>query len=157
MEGGGIMTAFNSTPQKFQAFRPGMNAKELRGGLREPRPLARGGAAAYLIIVFAAVLMTSGRCASAADKPYADGVFEGEHSFVRVRVRVKDGKIEDIKILEHGGGGEEYEKMIETLKVKIIEKQSTDVDGVTGATVSSDNLKKAVENALSQKDQVSSP
>ena len=46
------------------------------------------------------------------------------------------------------GGGKEYENMVQDLTARIIEDQSTEVDGITGATVSSNNLKQAVENAL---------
>jgi len=79
---------------------------------------------------------------------YADGIYEGEFSFIKVRVTVTDGKISAIEILQHGGGGEKYEKMIQPLTTAIIENQSLDVDGITGATVSSQNLIEAIRNAL---------
>ena len=79
---------------------------------------------------------------------YADGVYEGEHSFVKVRVMVKNGKITDIEIMHHGGGGEKYEKMIQPLTTVIIERQSLAVDGITGATTSSRNLIAAIKDAL---------
>ncbi len=85
------------------------------------------------------------------DGSYEDGVYVGEHSFIKAEVTVKEGEITDIKILRHGGGGETYEEMVEDLIPLIIENQSIEVDAITGATVSSNNLKKAVENALSGK------
>ena len=77
-----------------------------------------------------------------------DGTYEGQHSFVTVEVDILDGRIEDIRMISHGGGGQRYADMVEPLIGAMIEKQSTDVDVVTGATVSSDNLKRAVEDAL---------
>ena len=77
-----------------------------------------------------------------------DGTYEGKHSFVRVAVAVKNGKINNIRLLRHGGGGKKYANMIMPLIGKIIKKQSTDIDAVTGATMSSRNLQKAVDNAL---------
>ena len=77
-----------------------------------------------------------------------DGAYEGEYSFVKVRVTVAGGKVERIEMVEHGGGGEKYAAMVEPLLGEIVEKQGTSVDSVTGATVSSENLKKAVEAAL---------
>ncbi|MBD3425889.1 MAG: FMN-binding protein [Candidatus Omnitrophica bacterium] len=79
---------------------------------------------------------------------YTDGTYEGEYSFVKVKVTVDQGSISDIKILHHGGGGEKYEEMVEPLLDEIINKQSTDVDAVTGATVSSINTINAVQSAL---------
>ena len=85
---------------------------------------------------------------SEGEGPYADGVYDGEYSFVKVQVTVKGGDIADIKMLHHGGGGEKYAKMIEPLLTDMVKKQSTYVDSVTGATVSSFNAIKAVNNAL---------
>ncbi|MCK9554822.1 FMN-binding protein [bacterium] len=103
------------------------------------------------IILVSTILIIFAYYAHADSKSYVDGVYTGEHSFVKVRVTVEDGKISDIEILSHGGGGKKYEKMIEPLKSDIIKAQSTEVDSITGATVSSKNLKKAVENALKPK------
>ncbi len=95
-----------------------------------------------------AVLLILSGYVSAQGPDYQDGIYEGQHSFVKVRVTVKDGKIADIEILHHGGGGEKYEKMIAPLLARIIEKQTLDIDSITGAIVSSDNLKQAIVNAL---------
>ena len=77
-----------------------------------------------------------------------DGTYEGEHSFVAVSVTVVNGRIADIRIIRHGGGGQKYADMVQPLIAQMLEKQSTDVDAVTGATTSSNNLKQAVKNAL---------
>ena len=79
-----------------------------------------------------------------------DGTYEGEFSFVKVLLTVADGKVEDIQMVEHGGGGQEYADLVEPLTEEMVEKQTTSVDAITGATVSSENIKKAVEDALSK-------
>ncbi len=104
-----------------------------------------------LIFLLSAVMLMAAHAARAEVNVYRDGVYEGEHAFVKVRVTVKGGKISAIEILHHGGGGAKYEAMVEPLKTAIIEKQSTEVDGITGATVSSRNLIRAVKNALELK------
>ena len=87
---------------------------------------------------------------SQAKISYKDGTYEGEYSFVKVAVRIEKGEIEDIKIVHHGGGGQKYAEMVEPLLYEIVRKQSTDIDAITGATVSSINLKEAVKNALNK-------
>jgi len=77
-----------------------------------------------------------------------DGVYSGEHSFVAVSVTVAGGRIVAIEMTRHGGGGEKYAEMVRPLLARMVEEQSTEVDAVTGATTSSNHLKKAVAEAL---------
>ena len=79
-----------------------------------------------------------------------DGTYEGEHSFVKVEVTVAGGKVTEIDLVRHGGGGDTYAAMVEPLTGSMVEAQTTSVDTVTGATVSSNYLKKAVEKALNK-------
>lgn len=81
-----------------------------------------------------------------------DGVYTGEYDvnfiYAKVEVTVQDGVITDITILQHKNG---RGKSAEIITDRIIEEQKTDVDAVSGATNSSVVIKKAVENALSEK------
>ncbi len=77
-----------------------------------------------------------------------NGTYIGECSctpvYVKVKVIVKNHKLTNITILEHDNGlGSSAEGIIED----IIKNQSLDVDTVSGATVSSKCILKAVENA----------
>lgn len=78
-----------------------------------------------------------------------DGIYIGEYDItpvsVMVQVSVEDDKISDITILkhEHGLGGK-AEKIVKD----IIKKQSLDVDTISGATVSSKCILKAIEQAI---------
>lgn len=83
-----------------------------------------------------------------------DGIYKGSHDStlvkVRVSVEIENHTIKTIVIDEHQTGlGKKAEAMTE----KIIEKQSLQVDGITGATVSSNTIKKAIEDALSKDQQ----
>ncbi|GEM_PF-990205 len=100
-----------------------------------------------LSFIAAAVLFSCIALCGAEDR-LRDGNYEGKYSFVTVAVTVENGRIADIKMIRHGGGGEEYAEMVMPLIDEIIREQSTDVDAVTGATVSSENLKRAVNDAL---------
>lgn len=83
----------------------------------------------------------------------ADGEYEGNAQIkpvsAKVNVRVELGKITDIEIKDHMTGlGKNGEKVVD----QIINKQSLDVDAISGATQSSVTITKAVEDALRQED-----
>jgi uncharacterized protein with FMN-binding domain len=78
-----------------------------------------------------------------------DGIYEGEcnvdYIYAKVSVSVKEGVITDLKLLEHKNErGAAAERIVED----ILDKQTINVDAVSGATNSSKVIKKAVENAL---------
>lgn len=78
-----------------------------------------------------------------------DGIYEGEYAvppvYVKVEVAVTGRRITGIKIIEHQNGlGGKAEKIVDA----VISRQSLEVDTVSGATVSSKCIIKAIENAL---------
>lgn len=80
-----------------------------------------------------------------------DGIYAGEYSAppvsVAVQVTVTNHAIADIEILKHDNGlGGKAEKITD----EIIGRQSLNVDAVSGATLSSVCILKAVENAVEQ-------
>jgi uncharacterized protein with FMN-binding domain len=81
-----------------------------------------------------------------------DGTYRGEYSLPKsplkavLDVIVKNHFITDINIVEHNCSP--IGKKSETIIEKIIEKQTLDVDAVSGATLSSKMLLMAVQNAL---------
>lgn len=80
-----------------------------------------------------------------------DGTYTGEFIYssviTKVAITVKDHKIESIDILERGEG-EHPDKAAAGIVKRVMEKQTLDVEVVTGATTSSKALLKAMENAL---------
>ena len=78
------------------------------------------------------------------------GKAQGMFCEIVAEVTVKDGKIVDVKLT----GADETPalggKVLEEMPAKILEAQSTDVDGVTGATVTTNAVKAAVNDALVQ-------
>lgn len=83
-----------------------------------------------------------------------DGKYEGEgvgfqSNKTKVSVEVSSGKIADIKVLGYGDDREYFEKA-EKILSDIKNKQSIDVDTVSGATYSSMGIKSAVADALSK-------
>lgn len=85
-------------------------------------------------------------------KTLKDGTYIGKDTTPLCRVNlataIKDGKITDIKILSHFATYPLAGRAYDIIPNRIVEKQSLDVDAVTAATVSSNNIKRAVLNAL---------
>ena len=80
-----------------------------------------------------------------------DGTYEGEAQGMaplKVQVEVKEGKIANVEVIEHGETEGISEPALEQIPSLIVEKNSTDVDSVSGATVTSDAIKEAVNKAL---------
>lgn len=80
-----------------------------------------------------------------------DGLYVGEYRIdpvlVKTEVTIRNHKIKNIQIVKHQNGlGRDAEQIIKT----IIDRQSLDVDVVSGATVSSKCILKAVETSLNK-------
>jgi uncharacterized protein with FMN-binding domain len=80
-----------------------------------------------------------------------DGKYYGEYHVqlvsVKLNVYVKNHRIYNIEVLEHKNGlGKKGEKITKN----IIAKQSLEVDSISGATLSSNVIKKAIYNALNK-------
>ena len=79
-----------------------------------------------------------------------DGVYRGTYKLspvdVTLDVTIGNRRITEIEIIEHTCSA--IGKNAEKITNNIIKKQSLNVDAVTGATISSKAILKAVENAL---------
>ncbi len=79
----------------------------------------------------------------------SNGDYVGEYAIlpvhVKVQVSVNDHKITDIAILQHDNG---LGSAAESITTNVVGRQSLDVDAISGATVSSKCILKAIENAL---------
>ena len=88
------------------------------------------------------------------NKKYKDGTYIGTGTGYRpglqVSVTIKNGKIADIKIASNNETPRFAEQPFAVVPNEIVQAQSTEVDGVSGATRSSNGIKQAVEDALKQ-------
>ena len=71
-------------------------------------------------------------------------------STITATVTVKGHKIAAVSVKDNGSTYAQYTSPYTVVAQRIVEAQSTDVDGITGATYSSDAVKKAVDLALAQ-------
>ncbi|KMT23236.1 FMN-binding protein [Clostridium cylindrosporum] len=76
------------------------------------------------------------------------GVGEGFKPGLEVSVTVKNDKITSVEIVSNNETPKFAEKPFDMVPKEIIRTQSTKVDAVTGATMSSNGIMRAVENAL---------
>lgn len=90
--------------------------------------------------------------AAAEAKAAADGVYTGSAfgfmSEIKVEVAMKDNAMADIRVVENGDTGMIGVAAGHKLAQKIVEQQSLAVDGIAGATVSSNAVFAAVTEAL---------
>ena len=93
-------------------------------------------------------------CGSSAPA-YVDGTHEGTAagamSDITVSVEVVDGKISSVDIVDHDETEGISDPAFESVPAAIVEKNSTEVDIVSGATGTSEGIMAAVENALDGK------
>lgn len=73
------------------------------------------------------------------------GVCQNKILFAVVKVKVQDHKLTDIEIVEHKAS---YMEQAERVAGAVCSAQSLEVDAITGATLTSDTVLKAIENAL---------
>lgn len=82
----------------------------------------------------------------------ADGEYTGKERYLgddfEVKVTLLDHRIDKIEILK--ADERKYTKMASAVTARVVEKQSLDVDAVSGATVTSKVFRNAISNALSK-------
>ena len=83
---------------------------------------------------------------------YKDGTYTGSSQGfggeIKVKVTVSGGKISAIDITEASGEDEAYLSMAKDIVETILDKQTTEVDTISGATYSSTGIKNAVGQVL---------
>ncbi|MEY8292400.1 FMN-binding protein [Carnobacteriaceae bacterium 52-44] len=105
-------------------------------------------------IIEAVNAVLNGSNDEAASEPveYTDGTYEGtadgHNDSLSVEVTVENGEISDIVITDHAETEGIADPAFEEVPAAIMESNSTDVDTVSGATVTSNAIMSAVENAL---------
>ena len=76
------------------------------------------------------------------------GTGTGMGGDVKVKVTVDGGRISNVEVIEHNETVGIGDQAVEKLPSAIVEAQSTEVDDITGASVTSKAIKDAVAEAL---------
>ncbi|MDO5027463.1 MAG: flavocytochrome c [Tissierellia bacterium] len=83
---------------------------------------------------------------------FVDGVYtgigQGNNGEIKVEVEVKDKNIVRVTVLEHKETETIFKTVEEDLIKEIIEKQTIDIDAISGATNSSNGIKEALSDAF---------
>lgn len=81
-----------------------------------------------------------------------DGTYEGSAygfgDLITVSVTLKDGRMTDISVLRADGEDKPYYKQAVSVLTEMLNAQSTEVDTVSGATLTADGLIDAVADAM---------
>lgn len=104
------------------------------------------------------MMLSATACSKGNDKGagegYTAGTYvgkaKGNNGEVKVEVTVAEGKISEVKVVEHSETKGLGDSAMETIGSIIKESNSTNVETVTGATVSSNAMMEAVKDALRQ-------
>ena len=92
-------------------------------------------------------LLTLTGCAKSSEQTVS-ATAKGYGGDITVTLTVKDDKITDVKIVGDGETKDVGSKAVEQMPEQILSAQTYDVDGVSGATISSTSIKKATKEAM---------
>lgn len=109
-----------------------------------------------ICVLLAVVLLAAGCGGStspASTSVYKDGTYEGTSDKgiqpgLKVSVTIKDDKITDVTVVENHETEGIGSRAVAELPGKIVEAQSTEVETISGASLSSAAIKEAVNLAL---------
>lgn len=83
---------------------------------------------------------------------YSDGVYSGVgvgfRGKIYVEVTIENDVITNVEVTQHQDDRKWYNRAYDTIRNRILESQSADVDLVSGATYTSEGIRDAVANAL---------
>lgn len=103
-------------------------------------------------LLLAMSMMTTIVGCSQGDSKFTSGKFEGKgkglHGDIKVEVELKDGVIKNINVLEQSENEILGKAAFDGITEKVLAKNSTDVDIVTGSTVTSKGFLEALNNAI---------
>lgn len=79
-----------------------------------------------------------------------EGIGTGKHGEIKVKVTFKDKKITDIEVVNHKENEVLAEPVFTQLKQTVINANSSEVDAISGSTVTSDGYLAAIQDAIAK-------
>jgi fumarate reductase flavoprotein subunit len=105
----------------------------------------------FVTAIFLSSCFTTRQVKPDSGSALKDGVYIGEEPGwpdMKVEVTIQNDRIRNVRFLESNGTRSYTEMIIPVLPDRVIHANSTDVEGVTGATLSCDSFLSAVRDAL---------
>jgi len=100
------------------------------------------------------ILLTISGCTKKEESLYNDGTYvgegEGKYGIIKVEVLIEGGKIKEVKTLEHSETPGLSDSVFTTIYENVVKTQGTEVDAVSGGTITSNGIISAVRQALDQ-------
>lgn len=116
--------------------------------------IRKGSTVAAMAALLVTLLFSACASSPAQVSLYKDGVYrasaEGLKGVIEVSVTIKKGSIKSIEVISHGETASLVDPVFDEHIKRVLERQSSDVDAVGGATYAEDALKKAIQSALDQ-------
>jgi urocanate reductase len=100
------------------------------------------------IIASAIVALVMGCSTSESEVIKSEGSAFGKHGEIQVQTETKDGQLVDISVIKQNENKVLAASVFTEMKDAMIAKNSTKVDGISGATITSNAFKEAVEGSL---------
>lgn len=114
-------------------------------------------AGVFAVMLIASVALFATACGGSGGGIYTPGEYTGEGTSmggtIEVTITVDENNITDVAITDPGeteGMGGKEAIADGTYKNQIIDAQSAEIDGVSGATITSDGVKTATEDAIAK-------
>ncbi len=123
-----------------------------------PSAATSGGNAAYAPGVVSGTGSDSGSATGSATGATTDATINGSVAQTRwgpvqVQLKVSAGKIVDVVVLQQPNGNRRDDEInsyaLPVLRTEVLQAQSANIDGVSGATVTSDGYRESLQSALS--------
>ncbi len=93
-------------------------------------------------------------CGNQQKSTFKDGEYTGTAAGyggdLEVKVTVAENKINNVEVVTHSETAGISDEAISEIPKKIVEAQNTEVDAISGSTVTSDGIKAAAADALAQ-------
>jgi len=97
-----------------------------------------------------AICIVGCKSSSKWDDGVVYGTGDGHNGPIKAEVTVEKGKITKVEAIEHEETPGIGDTAIEKISDQVIDSQSSDVDTVSGATMTSEGFIKAIDEALAQ-------
>lgn len=97
-----------------------------------------------ITLIFAGIMLSAAAFGNVVTK---EGEAFGYRDRIKVALKIEENKIKEVEIT-HKDSPKVVDPIIEDFKKQILDKQGPDIEGIAGASYTSEGIKEAVKKAL---------